>query len=29
LQLGLIKQGIKFRDFRRNITLKCDLKTLT
>jgi hypothetical protein len=29
LQLGLIKQGIKFRDFRKNITLKCNLKTLT
>jgi hypothetical protein len=28
LQLSLLKQGIKFRDFRKNITLNYDSKTL-
>jgi hypothetical protein len=28
LKLGLLKQGIKFRDFRKNVELVCDSKTL-
>jgi len=28
LQLSLLKQGIKFRDFRKNITLSYDSETL-
>ncbi|MGK0411644.1 MAG: hypothetical protein ACJASB_003855 [Shewanella psychromarinicola] len=28
LQLSLLKQGIKFRDFRKNITLNYDSETL-
>tara|TARA_B110000438_G_C15597772_1_gene556632 strand:+ start:86 stop:436 length:351 start_codon:yes stop_codon:yes gene_type:complete len=29
LKLGLLKQGIKFRDFRKNVTLICGSETLS